>query len=255
MRTKGEIVANALSLLSINVSTEPPTHDDIAQGVGVLESMLRDWLQKNINLGYSFSSDPDYLELNNLNPANYETVYYNLAVNLAPHFKRPVPRSVSMLTQASMAATLAKLSQTQQKEIQYPSRQPLGIYLTRHNRLYSNFFPASEQNTEQNQRRQYEFRMRVGERLPRSEDLSWLTENNDKISSYSVTSSEGLTISNISVYYSELIYHVEADEAGAQSVYIRIATNQGRIRTIVRAVEVSPRLTGLQPGGVVTNAN
>ena len=53
MRTKGEIVANALSLLAINVSTEPPTHDDMALGVNVLESMMRDWLQKNIDLGYS----------------------------------------------------------------------------------------------------------------------------------------------------------------------------------------------------------
>ena len=89
MITKGDIVRQAYAHLRISGLTSKATPEDTQLGLQTLEAMLLAWTNKGLNLSWKKSEDfvdPDPQKDSGISDANYEAIYVNLAVKLAPAF-------------------------------------------------------------------------------------------------------------------------------------------------------------------------
>lgn len=92
MITKGDIVRQAFQHLRISGLTNKARNEDTQLALQTLESMLLAWTNKGLNLSWNKSPDfvdPDPQEDSGISDADYEAIYVNLAVKLAPAFGKP----------------------------------------------------------------------------------------------------------------------------------------------------------------------
>lgn len=92
MITKGDIVRQAYIELRISGLTNRATPEDTQIALRKLDSMMLAWTNKGLNLSWNKSddfTDPDPQEDSGISDADYEAIYVNLAVKLAPAFGKP----------------------------------------------------------------------------------------------------------------------------------------------------------------------
>lgn len=88
MSKVGEIVQDALQLLSVLDANETPEAADMATGIRGLNMMMRRWEANLLSLGWNDVDNPD-TDMP-VPPEAEQAIGYNLAVILAPRFKIPL---------------------------------------------------------------------------------------------------------------------------------------------------------------------
>lgn len=92
MILKRDIIDQAYIEMQINSLSSSPTSEEMSIALRKLESMMLAWTNKGLNLGYIKAerfSNPELEELDEdsgISDADYEAVYINLAVKLAPTY-------------------------------------------------------------------------------------------------------------------------------------------------------------------------
>ena len=124
MITKGDIAAQAFQHLRISGLTNEATPRDTQLALQTLESMLLAWTNKGLNLSWNKSDDftnPEPQEDSGISDADYEAIYVNLAVKLAPAFGKP-PTQLDSFARELYSGLFSTVLPTQQNN-QY---MPLG---------------------------------------------------------------------------------------------------------------------------------
>lgn len=122
MITKGDIVRQAYIELRISGLTNEATPEDTQIALKKLDSMLLAWTNKGLNLSWNKSDnfvDPDPQEDSGISDADYEAIYVNLAVKLAPAFGKP-PTQLDSFARELYAGLFSTVLPTQQNNEYMP---------------------------------------------------------------------------------------------------------------------------------------
>ena len=101
MATVKKVVKRALRLLAVTESGETPEHDEFADALDALNSMLSSWELKSIPLNHVELKIGDTLAY----PENHtDPITYNLAIYLAPEYGVTASLEVIAIADAGFAA-------------------------------------------------------------------------------------------------------------------------------------------------------
>lgn len=231
MKTKGEIVNVAYSMLRISGKTTIPSPDEIQDALWRLEQLAREWQGRNIVVNYNFEDVPLPSSYHNI-PAEFWTAFQsNLAVNLAPDFGIEV--TPALATRA--AATLSSLSAASARNnmIQYPVRHPLGSGNQRRFTPIKRFFTPNPQPP-----LNYTVRtMFRGDIDDFTESFSQYLRPGEVITDFLFEAQDGLKVTNTAIAsnLTDITYTLEAvgdtryNLNHSYKMFITITTDQGRV--------------------------
>jgi hypothetical protein len=127
MWTKRQLCNEAFAELGLASYEFELTPEELQSAVRRLDSMMAEWQQRGINLGYSLPGSPDGSDLNadsGLPDYAASAVYLGLACKLGPQFGKTVTQETKTAAKAAYDPLLwAAAMPTQQ---QYPSTLPVG---------------------------------------------------------------------------------------------------------------------------------
>jgi len=121
---KGDIVNDAYNEARISGLTSNPTPDEVEKALLRLESMAAQWEKKNIFVGYNFEDEPDINTPHNIPIEYWSTFYTNLAIKLLASFGKDPKQTLIMEAQSNFSFISSATAQV--RELQYPSRMPIG---------------------------------------------------------------------------------------------------------------------------------
>ena len=122
MITKGDIVNQAFEYLRISGLTNEAAPRDTQLALRSLDSIMLAWTNKGLNLSWNKSddfTDPDPQEDSGISDADYEAIYVNLAVKLAPAFGKP-PTQLDSFARELYAGLFSTELPTQQNNTYMP---------------------------------------------------------------------------------------------------------------------------------------
>lgn len=180
MKTKIQLIDDALAEIRISGLTSQPDNEDVKLALGRLESMMS---ELNIDLGFRFESVPNPNTSSGIPDfANY-AISLLLAGRLAPLYGKVPPNAGAALSQLYNRTA-------RPTRVAYPSRMPLGMG---NRQIYSNlyhFMPEAQQipsttDTEL---------LVVGDVKPFSLNIDYLLQGGETIISFTKTATGGLLI-------------------------------------------------------------
>ena len=138
MTLKIDLINGAYSKLRISGLTVIPGGEEIALGLERLEDMAEQWEGRNVCTGYFFEENPDPNTPHNV-PRKFWSAYKaNLAMRLVPDFGKQIDPSLAKEAAAGFSFVSAKTALI--REVNYPSRQPIGsgnsLRYSRYTRFY-----------------------------------------------------------------------------------------------------------------------
>ena len=140
MKTKGDLVNEAFSILMRTGVTTAATAEDITLALNRMEDMIAEIESRNVITGYNFEQQPDPSSPSGLEDWMNLAISRNLAVNIWPDFS---PEAVSPLlapqAAKSMSNLMARLAMVPRST--YAGNMPLGTgqYLQRYRRFYGDY--------------------------------------------------------------------------------------------------------------------
>ena len=120
--TKGDLVEAALTEIGIAGSEFDVVPEQMEKDIRRLDSMLAEWVNQGVLLGYPTNSSPDTSEEDtesNIPDTAIEAVVTNLALRLAPSYGKQVMVNTSVIAKNSWTYLLVVA--TRPKERQLPS--------------------------------------------------------------------------------------------------------------------------------------
>ena len=236
---KVDRIAAAYSKLRISGLTVNPNPSDLELALNELENMMAELASRGIEVGYNFELNPDPNSDLGVPQQFWNMINCNLAVRLIADFNKTVPDSLLMQAAQSMSNASARCAADRIRQVQYPSRQPVGsgnrIY-ARWARFYGNDqLPPNAPSTLQ---------IMQGETNDFTESFEAYLRIDEAITSYSVVCDTGLVVVS-SVNDSPLItYRLSSPvnlSAGIwQQVKITATTDLGRVDVRVINFQVAP---------------
>ena len=140
MKTKGEIVRDAFSILQRTGVTVAATPEDVSLALMRMEDMIAEIESRNVITGYNFEQQPDPSTPSGLEDWMNLAIIRNLAINVWPDFS-PDEVNPLVVPQAakSMSNLMARLAMVPRST--YASNMPLGTgqYLQRYRRFYGDY--------------------------------------------------------------------------------------------------------------------
>lgn len=140
MKTKGEIVRDAFSILLRTGVTVAATPEDVTLALMRMEDMIAEIESRNVITGYNFEQQPDPSTPSGLEDWMNLAIIRNLAINVWPDFS-PDEVNPLVVPQAakSMSNLMARLAMVPRST--YGSNMPLGSgqYLQRYRRFYGDY--------------------------------------------------------------------------------------------------------------------
>lgn len=229
MATKIEHVQEAYSQLRISGLTVNPSGADLSLALDRLENMMAE-LQDNrgLCLGYNFEATPDADTDSGLERHAYHFAATNLAVRLTPDFNKVVPQTLMNQASQSYSSVAGGVAVKNIRQVQAPSRMPLGSGNTRistHNKYNTpDTLAANNCDTK---------KLHTGDINDYSESFAAYLDG-ETLSSHTLTVSSGLTKVSTAVSGDSITYRIQADVKGYQTAVIIATTSSGRIeqRTI-----------------------
>jgi hypothetical protein len=140
MKTKGEIVRDAFSILLRTGVTVAATPEDVTLALMRMEDMIAEIESRNVITGYNFEQQPDPSTPSGLEDWMNLAIIRNLALNVWPDFS-PDEVNPLVVPQAakSMSNLMARLAMVPRST--YAGNMPLGTgqYLQRYRRFYGDY--------------------------------------------------------------------------------------------------------------------
>lgn len=236
--TKVDHIASAYSKLRISGLTVDPTPEDLELALCRLEDMMSEWAEaRNISLGYNFEDDPDPNSVSNAPRWAHDGIGSALALRLIPDFNKEVPPALYAMASASMSAISGRAARDRMRQVQYPSRQPIGSgnrWLPRWHRFYGGDISApNNQDTTT---------IYKGDTDDFAESFQSYLDAGESISSFTIAATSGLTIDSSSISGDSIAYTLTASDIGSnEAVTIVMTTDAGRVDTrVVSYIVVAP---------------
>lgn len=247
MLLKSDITEEAFSLLRISGLTVQAGPAETKLALGRLESLVAEMEERNIGLEYNFTEKPDINDSSGIELKYKFAISAILARRMFSDFGKGEKPDPTLVTDSNAAVSFLHASTAVVRPTQPPSRQPTGSGTDlRYNRFNTFFQPIPVAPNETATKS-----MTVGNIDNFTESFSAYLKSEEDISSYTLTASEGLTITvqGISASLQEIDYTVRADgnsEISSDSflvVQITVTTSNGRIEThfinfILKSVEL-----------------
>lgn len=230
MLQKIDIVNDAYSQGRISGLTASPTPEEIELALNRLESMMREFASRNIDVNYNFEEQSDPSSYTNADPEAFTMMSSNLAVRLCPDFGKEPNRSLVSIASSSLSTISSVSARKFLNEVPYPRRQPRGsgntLRYSPWQRYYRNPVIAPSESRTNN--------VVLGEINDYSESFASYLSDGEDISGFTIIADVDLTISNASNTVTNVNYRVTVADAltststGFQSVTIEITTTDGR---------------------------
>ena len=142
MITKGDIINDALSKMTISGIIVPPEVSDISLALRRLEAImyrLRD--ARDMDLGYNFTNRPTTADFHRMEPIALDPISSFLAVSLLADYKMPIPQTLDAQSSAGMSELSGYVLKNQIRQVQYPARAPRGSGNTQKYVRWISFYP------------------------------------------------------------------------------------------------------------------
>ena len=236
---KVDRISAAYSKLRISGLTVDPNPSDLELALNELENMMSELASRGIEVGYNFELNPDPNSDLGVPQQFWNMINCNLAVRLIADFNKTVPDSLMMQAAQSMSNASARCAADRIRNVQYPSRQPVGsgnrIY-ARWARFYGNDqLPPNAPSTLQ---------IMQGEINDFTESFESYLRIDEAIASYSVVCDTGLVVVSSENDSPLITYRLSAPvnlAAGIwQQVKITATTDLGRVDVRVINFQVTP---------------
>lgn len=236
---KVDRIAAAYSKLRISGLTVDPNPSDLELALNELENMMAELASRGIEVGYNFELNPDPNSDLGVPQQFWNMINCNLAVRLIADFNKTVPDSLLMQASQSMSNASARCAADRVRQVQYPSRQPVGSG----NRVYSRWarfyggdqLPPNAPST---------LAIMQGEVNDFTESFEAYLGKDEAIASYAAVCDTGLVILSSANASPLITYRLAAPDtitAGVwQQVKITITTDIGRVDIRVLNFEVEP---------------
>ncbi len=232
--TKGDIVTDAYTELRIFGLTSNPTPSENQWALNKLESMAHEFEARNICTGYNFTEEPDLADLANIQFFALQCYVTSLAVRLVTKFGKNVPQALMMQSRqalSSLSSTVALV-----RPIQQPYRMPRGSGSTLRGNRWQRFYrPPIEAPLECSTNN-----LIVGDVNDYFEDWTEYLNSGEDISSYTITSNNGVSIESDSLESPRVLFRAKGNELPLNInglvqnfgiVVITVTTSDGRINT------------------------
>ena len=236
---KVDRISAAYSKLRISGLTVDPNPSDLELALNELENMMAELASRGIEVGYNFELNPDPNSDLGVPQQFWNMINCNLAVRLIADFNKTVPDSLMMQAAQSMSNASARCAADRIRNVQYPSRQPVGsgnrIY-ARWARFYGNDqLPPNAPSTLQ---------IMQGEINDFTESFESYLRIDEAIASYSVVCDTGMVVVSSENDSPLITYRLSAPvnlAAGIwQQVKITATTDLGRVDVRVINFQVTP---------------
>ena len=229
MRTKGEIVNNAFSLIGVSSLTRAVRPDDMMRGLHSLDNMMSELEEaKNLQLGYRFTETPDSITDHGVLRQFWDMMSYNLAVRLTAIYEIPLNTEVAGRARSSLQSAYNATSKNRVFEYSNPRRMPIGSGNSRrlpYRRFYRDGTPPSSSD---------KF-IRRGDVADFYEDYTAYLEPGETIDAYEIKADIGLTVVSDSNDSPRINYRLRGesgtDNSQSRKVEVKITTSAGRVET------------------------
>jgi len=232
---KVDIINGAYSQMRISGITVDPSPEDLVLALRRLEGMANELHGRNVCTGYYFEEEPDINSPSGLNKKYWYSFECILAMRLVSDFGKGMQPDPMLAKNASAQMSFLYASTANPRQVQYPSRQPLGAG----NYPYCGFFApiAEAPNTCLTNR------MTVGDIDNFVEHFNSFLIDPEEIASYTIEADTGLTIVSDSDVSPDIFYQIQADGGsssdGLLRVKIVITTDGGRVTTRIINFELT----------------
>ncbi len=237
---KIDIINDAYSQMRISGLTVQPTPEDVEIALMRLENMMAELEGRNIGVGYTFEQQPDPDTLTNVAREFWHMMATNLAMRLIPDFNKAVPQPLISQAGQSLSNASGRVAASLVREVNYPSRQPIGSGNRRAYTRWRRYYPETEESPTSSET----IFVYQGDVNDYSELFESYLNDGETIDSYTIESDPLLSLSNDAITDSAVTYRVTVldDTAGStsQRVKIVITTSDSRKQTRFIYFEIKP---------------
>ena len=237
LRTKGDIVADALSKMKISGITAPPDAEDTQLMVQRLEGMLYEFQESGLDLKFNFTMDPDPADFHGMEFYAFQPISSILAFRMLQDFGLEPPQTLLMQARAGNEILSSVSAREKLRPVQYPSRHPRGSGNTLRYIRWRRYYPEPFQTPLESPA----IRMQVGEINDYTFDLSSDLRAGETITSVAAEASDGLTYTQRSLTNNVVNYRIEALEGSnnrLETVEFTTTISSGRVIIYVQTVEL-----------------
>lgn len=222
-----------------------PTGKHVSTALERLEGMMAELQDgRNICLNYNFEHTPDVNSAMGTPRHALNMIESNLAVRLVPDFNKIVPQQLLNDAMQSMSLVSAKSARDNIRDVQAPSRMPIGSghrYGSRYQRFNrpEDLPPISCATNNMHVNEVEDFVEHFEEYL-----------NTENIASFTIESTNGLIINTSSNTDTDVFYNIKARDPEntriSNSVLITVTTNTNRV--VIRKVDFSVTKLKIEQG-------
>ncbi len=237
MSTKGELVKGMFSKLRISGITLIPSPEMDSEALNVMEDMLAELQERDMCMGYLFEDIPDPASEVGIKRGFENMIKTNLAMRMAGIYGKTPSGTLAFDASQSMSNCQGRLLVDSTRQVEYPSRMPIGSGNQRiTNQLYRYYGASTTPPVSCDTPR-----IAIGEINDYIENYhAYLGA--EVISSFTIESSNGLVIQSSSNTDDKVLYRIKAvsgSELGTlQQVKIVITTDSGRIESRIINFEI-----------------
>lgn len=239
LRTKGDIVADALSKMKISGITAPPEAEDTQLLVQRLEGLLYEIQERGLCLDFNFTDDPDPADFHGMEFYAFQPISSILAFRTVQDFG--LEPSLSLISQARAGNTVisARSARDKLRQVDYPSRHPRGSGNTQRYIRWRTFYPEITRAIQDCDL----IRLDVDEVNDFTELYADYLEKNEELSSVLIEVSEALEVVTSTVNSDRVDYRLRAlspeQSFTTERLQFTATTSTGRIDIREKAVEVN----------------
>lgn len=219
MKTKIQLVSQAFDELRINGITSKAENEDVVLALQSLEQLMS---ELTFDIGWRFEDNPDPNSSSGIPLYAESAVYLSLAVRIAPRYGKDA-NLIRMQAESSMSRLMARVCKPRQ--INYPSRMPMGLGNRRSYRFENQFMPVVVQapispNTES---------LAFGDVRELSVDFSGYLQPNESVVSYSKEASQGVLVTADSLSGNVITFTVQARNIGYEYIMFKVNGDAGTV--------------------------
>lgn len=239
LRTKGDIIADALSKMKISGITAPPEAEDTQLLVNRLEGLLYEIQERGLCLDFNFTDDPDPADFHGMEFYAFQPISSILAFRTVQDFG--LEPSASLISQARAGNTVisARSAKDKLRQADYPSRHPRGSGNTQRYIRWRTFYPEITRPVADCDL----IRLDVDEVNDFTELYADYLEKNEELSSVLIEVSDAIEVVTSTVNSDRVDYRLRAlspeQSFSSERLQFTATTSTGRIDIREKAVEVN----------------
>lgn len=239
LRTKGDLVKDALSKMRISGITAPPEAEDSQLLIERLEGIIYELDGRGICLDYNFTTDPDPGDFHGMEFYAFQPISSMLAVRTMADFALDIEPGLMLAARAGITTLSNRVGRNKLRQVPYPARHPRGSGNTQRYIRWRTFYPEVNQTSLDCPL----VRLVTGEVEDFTESWASYLERNEELSNVLIEVSDGLEVVSSSVNSDRVDYRIRAlvpeNSYSSERLQFTATTSTGRIDIREKAYEVN----------------